>query len=57
MCGVTKGVDEKIDKGVLQWSGHVERMENERITKRVYVGECADSRSVGRSNKRDRLIP
>ena len=23
-CGVTKGVDERIDEGVLRWFGHVE---------------------------------
>ena len=44
LCGVTKGVDERIDEGVLLWFGHVERMENDRITKRVYVGECDCSR-------------
>ena len=47
LCGVRKGVDEKIDDGVLQWFGHVERMEN-KIAKNVYVGECAGSHSVGR---------
>ena len=30
-CSVMKGVDKKIDEGVLQWLGHVERMENVRI--------------------------
>ena len=35
LCGVTKGVDEKIDEGILRWFGHVERMENDRIAKRV----------------------
>ena len=48
LCGVTKSVDEKIDEGVLRWFGHVERMESDRIAKRVYVGECAGSCSVGR---------
>ena len=48
LCGVTKSVDEKIDEGVLRWFGHVERMENDIIAKRVYVGECAGSRSMGR---------
>ena len=51
LCGVTKGVDEKIED-VLPWFGHVERMENDIISKRVYVGECAGSRSVGRARKR-----
>ena len=27
LCRMTKGVDERIDEGVLQWFGHVERME------------------------------
>ena len=50
--GVRKGIDERIDEGVLRWFGHVERMENDRIAKRVYVGECDDSGSVGRPRKR-----
>ena len=27
--------------------GHMERKENNRIAKKVYVGECAGSRSMG----------
>ena len=54
-CGVIKGLDERIDKGVLQWFVHVERMERDMITKRVYEGECAGSLSVGRG--REGLIP
>ena len=34
---MTKGVDEKIDEDVLRWFGHVERIENDRIAKKVYV--------------------
>ena len=34
-----KGIDERIDEGVLQWFGHVDRMERESIAKRVYVKE------------------
>ena len=41
-----------IDEGVLWWFGHLERMENDMIAKRVYVGECAGSGSVGRPLKR-----
>ena len=32
--------------------GHLERMENDRIANRVYVGECAGSRSVSKLRKR-----
>ena len=38
LCGVRKGLDESIDEGVLWWFGHIERMEIDRIAKRVYVG-------------------
>ena len=51
-CGVKKGLDERINEGVLWWFGHVERMENDRSAKRNYVGECAGSRLVGRPRKR-----
>ena len=47
-----KGLDERIDEGVLRWFGHVEGMERDMIAKRVYVGECASSRSVGKPRKR-----
>ena len=52
LCGVRKSLDEKIDEGILRWYDHVERMERDRIAKRVYVGECAGTRSVGRPWKR-----
>ena len=44
---MAKGVDERINKDVLNWFSHVERMENDRIAKRFYVGEFAGSSSVG----------
>ena len=47
-----KGVDERIDKGVFRWFNHVERMENDKIAKRVYIRKCAGSCSVSRSQKR-----
>ena len=52
LYGVMKGVDEKIDEGVLQLFGHVEKLENDRIAERVYVGECTGSRLEGRLRKR-----
>ena len=36
-----------IDEGVLRWFGHVERMENDQVAKRVCVEKCAFSCSVG----------
>ena len=44
LCGATKVVDERIDEGVLRWFGHLERMENDTIAKRVYAGKCTGSR-------------
>ena len=52
LCGVKKGLEEKLDEGVLRWPGHVERMESERIATRVYVREYAGSRSVSIPQKR-----
>ena len=40
------------DEDVLRWFGHMKRMERDKITKRVYVGECAGSHLVGRPRKR-----
>ena len=34
---MTKVLNEKIDEGTLRWFGHVERMEEDKIAKRVYV--------------------
>ena len=34
---VRTGLDDRIDEGVLRWFGHFERMERDRIAKRVYV--------------------
>ena len=50
-----EGKDEKTDEGVFRWLGRGERMENNRIAKRVYVVKCAGSFLVGRT-ERDGLI-
>ena len=49
LCRVRKALDERIDEGILRWLGHVER---DKIAKRVCVGECDGSCSVGRPQKR-----
>ena len=48
MCRVKKGLNKRIDEGVLRWFSYVERIESDRIAKKVYVGECAGSQSLGR---------
>ena len=49
---MTKEVDESII-GMLWWFRHVESMENDRIAKRMYVGECTGNKqSVGQLQKR-----
>ena len=49
---MTKGVDERINEGVLWWFGHMGRMEKGRINKSVYVVEFAGSHFVDRPWKR-----
>ena len=39
-------MDERNDEGALRRLRHVEKMNNARIAKGVYVGECAGSHSV-----------
>ena len=56
LCKVTKYVNERTDEGVFRWIGYVERMDKDRIAKRVYVGDHDGSRSLGR-RRRDGLIP
>ena len=48
LCRVRRGLDESI----LRWFRYVERMERDRIAKRIYVGVCAGSHSMGRPQKR-----
>ena len=31
LCGVTKGVDEKIDDDAIRWFDYMERMENDKL--------------------------
>ena len=40
------------DEGILWWFRLMERMENAKMAKRLYVGDSASSYSVGRLRKR-----
>jgi hypothetical protein len=52
LCGVKKGVNEKINENILRWFGHMERMNRSWLVKRMYNGECVGNRPVGRPKKR-----
>ena len=43
-------MDERIED--LHWFSHVERMENDRITKSLYAGEFADAQWASHKRKR-----
>ena len=53
LYGMAKGVDERIEEHVLHWFSHVERMENDRIAMRLYVGEFAGSCSADQPRKEE----
>src|SRR5678815_2775171 len=51
LCGVKKEVNERINESTSRWFGHVERMDDSRLVKRMYSGcllytsDAADERS------------
>ena len=52
--GVAKGVGERIEEDALHSFNCVDRRgENDRIAKRVYVRQCAGSRSAGQPRNED----
>ena len=46
--GVPEKMSNRVDRKVLKWFGHVERMGGERLTKRVYMSEVEGVRGRGR---------
>ena len=46
--GVPEKLSNRVDRKVLKWFGHVERMGGERMTKRVYMSEVDGVRGRGR---------
>ena len=52
LCGMTNGVDERINESVLRWFGHIERIGSDRIPKTLYVGDYRGNSLVGRPRKR-----
>src|ERR1043166_8645318 len=50
-CGVKENVFQKVGKSALRWFGHVERMTDEELLKRVYVGRVDGKHGRGRPRK------
>ena len=51
ICGKNVSVSQRIDQGVLRCFGHVERMGDERMAKRVYESNVRGVRRRGRPRK------
>ena len=45
-CGCELSVLERIERNVLKWFGHVERMGEERLVKRVYQANVEREREI-----------
>src|SRR5678816_2500347 len=52
LCGVNKGVNERINESTLRWFSHVGRMDDSRLVKRMYSGECVGNRPAWRPKKK-----
>ena len=46
--GVVKGLAERAEQGVLRWFGHVERMEEERLVKKIVRSDVTGVRPRAR---------
>jgi hypothetical protein len=50
-CKLKEDVKVKIQKNVMRWFGHVERIDDERLTKSIYKGNVRKKRERGRPKK------
>ena len=48
MVRTSEDVTEKMKKNVLSWFGHVERMSDEKMAKKIYDGKMTGKRDRGR---------
>jgi hypothetical protein len=49
--GVKEDVVTKIEKNMLRWFGHVERMDERRLTKEIYEAEVGGNAGRGRPRR------
>ena len=50
--GVTRGLSGRADQSVLRWYGHIEKMEESRLVKRIYRSEARGKALPGRPQLR-----
>ena len=50
--GLQRSLSERGEAAVLRWFGHVERMEGERLMKKIYRAEVEGNRGRGRPKRR-----
>src|SRR5678815_335511 len=53
LCGAKKRVNERINESTLRLFGHVERMNDSRLVKRMYSCECVGNRPAKRTKKKE----
>ena len=51
-CGLQRSLSEKEEEAALRWFGHVERMEGERLVKKIYRAEVEGNRGRDRPTKK-----
>ena len=52
MAGTSEDITVRMKKNVLNWFGHVERMSDERMAKKIYDGKVSGKRGRRRSRSR-----
>ena len=50
-CGLKEDIMTRIEKGVLRWFGHVERMDDRRLTKKIYKENVSGTAGRGRPRR------
>ena len=51
-CGVKKSLSVRGEESICRWYGHLERMSDERLTKKIHCAVVGGSRSKGRPRKK-----
>ena len=51
-CGLQRSLSEREEAAVLQWFGHIEKMEREKLAKKIYRAEAEGNRRRCRPRRR-----